>query len=209
MKTHKNGWDILYLAVRAAAYLSAAYLCALALLIMGACIGWGFVFADKSADVRRGQSAARGVLRDTGLQAVEQCTDTVTALHCDTYFRDGDETVIFQFQWGDDREAVWQAVCAAPGWQMASIPAEAYTALARAEFWTPNEVVAPAGDIVFDAWFYRDDFFVQYGERAGWAGTYSGLPEVFGLNGMPDTLNATFAFYDRETGAFFYYSYDT
>ena len=54
MKTHKNGWDILYLTVRAAAYLSAAYLCALALLIMGACIGWGFAFADKSADVRRG-----------------------------------------------------------------------------------------------------------------------------------------------------------
>lgn len=50
---------------------------------------------------------------------------------------------------------------------------------------------------------------MQYGERAGWAGAYGGLPEVFGLNGMPDTLNATFAFYDRETGAFFYYSYDT
>ena len=208
MRTHKDGRGILYLAVRAAAYLSAAYLCALALLIMGACIGWGFVFADKSSDVRRGSQAARGVLCDTGLQAVEQCADTVTALHCDTYFRDGDETVIFQFEWGD-REAVWQAVCTAPGWQTASIPAEAYTALARAEFWTPNEVVAPAGKIVFDAWFYRDDYLVQYGEQAEWAGTYSGLPEVFGLNGLPDTLNATFAFFDRETGAFFYYSYDT
>ena len=203
MKTHRNGWDVLYLAVSAA-----ACLCALALLVVGIWFGVGFVFADKSTDVRTGRSAARGVLCDTGLQAVEQCVDAVTALHCDTYFRDGDETVIFQFEWGD-REAVWQAVCAAPGWQTASIPAEAYTALARAEFWTPNEVVAPAGDIVFDAWFYRDDFLVQYGEQAGWAGTYSGLPEVFGLNGLPDTLNATFAFYDRETGAFFYYAYDT
>lgn len=202
MKGHRTGWDVLYLVVSAC-----AGLCALAILILGVWIAVGFAFAGSSADVRRGSEAARGVLRDTGLPDAAQRVDGVTALHCDTYFRDGDETVIFQFSWSD-REAVWQAVCDAPGWQTAAIPAQDYAALARAEFWEPNDVVAPAEEIVFDAWFYRDDFFEQYGEHAGQAGTYSGLPESLGLNGTPDTLNATFAFYDRETGAFFYHAYD-
>lgn len=202
MKVRKNGEDILALVVRAA-----ERLCVLGTVIAGIWIGLGILSVGSDPDMRRGCTAARGVLRDTGLEAAAQYTNGVTALHCDTYFRDGDETVIFQFQWSE-RDAVWRAVCDAPGWQTAAIPAEAYTALARKEFWTPNEVVAPAADIVFDAWFYRDDYFVQYGERAG-SGAYDGLPEVFGLNGTPDTLNATFAFYDRESGAFFYHAYDT
>lgn len=204
MKTHRTVGDVLYLAVSAA-----AGLCALVILILGVWVAVGFALADSSADVRRGCAAARGALRDTGLSAVAGRADGIVALHCDTYFRDGDETVICQFRWADDREAVWQAVCDAPGWKIAAIPAEDYAALARTEFWEPNGVVAPASDIVFDAWFYRDDYFEQYGEHAGQAGVYSGLPESLGMSGAPDTLNATFAFYDRETGAFFYHAYDT
>lgn len=175
---------------------------ALVLLAAGTLLGMAWMSGSVDAS---GSHAAQDAIRDTGIDLTR--TENVTALHCSTYSRDGDETVILQLPDDGTRGAVWQAVCAAPDWRQGQISAAAYTALAQAKFWPPNAVVAPAADVVFDAWLYRDDYALRYGEFAQ-VGDYVDLPEDFALNGTPDTLNATFVFYDKETGAFFYHSYD-
>lgn len=200
MNRNKTGWDVLYLLVGAV-----AKLCALALVIAGVWIIVMFVTEDP--DKPSGRSAAYAAMRETGLGDLGEGLYITSALNYNTYFRDGDETVIFCAEY--DAENVWHEIMAAPGWQIAQITAADYTALARAEFWGPADIAVPPADMVFDAWFYRDDYLEQYGKPADLNGNFEGLPEIFGLNGTPDTLNATFAFYDRETGAFFYHSYDT
>ena len=200
MSQHKNGWDVLHLLLEAAAKLGA-----LALIILG--VWFGLMLVMEDPDKPSGRSAAYAAIRDTGLGELGEKIRITSALNYNTYFRDGDETVIFCAEY--DAEAVWKAIVSAPGWQTAQITAEDYTALARAEFWEPADIAVPPADMVFDAWFYRDDYQARYGEPSDLNGDYSGLPEAFDLNGTPDTLNATFAFYDRETGAFFYHSYDT
>ncbi len=164
-----------------------------------------------SSDVHSGRSAARHVLKQTGLSAIADQASIYRALHYNTYARDGDETVIFSIEnaW-EIGDTLWAAICTAPNWQQAQITAADYAQLARNAFWGEmNCNVAPAPDMVFDAWFYRDDYLARYGESSELVHNRSGLPEVFGLNGTPDTLNATFAFYDRETGTFFFHSFDS
>ena len=200
MSRHKNGWDVLYLLLEAAAKLGA-----LALIIAGVWLALLFVMDDP--DKPSGRSAAYAAMRDVGLGNLGEKIRIDGALNYNTYFRDGDETVIFCAEY--DAEEIWQAIEHTPGWKAAQITSADYTQLARAEFWGPADIAVPPEDMVFDAWFYRDDYLAQYGEPADLNGDFAGLPEVLMLNGTPDTLNATFAFFDRETGAFFYHSYDT
>ena len=70
-------------------------------------------------------------------------------------------------------------------------------------------MAVPPEDVVFDAWFYRDDYLARYGEQADYTGKYADLPEVFHLSGQMRPANATFAFYDADSGVFYFYSYDT
>lgn len=179
--------------------------CIHALIFFGlfiAWLAWELAAAD-GKNAAANTAPARYALQRTGLEA--RWADA-PALYFDDYFRDGHTLRIFQIE---ETEKAFEDIQRTPGWQIAQVSAQEYEALARREFWEPADKVTPGSNVTFDAWFYRDDYEAQYGENCGWNGDYDGLPEVFALNGLPDTINATFAFYDRETGMFFYYEYDS
>lgn len=179
------------------------YTFALAVIaLIGALIYSAVRYEDK------GTAAHYRAFKETGLSRVGEGVLVGHVLTGGCYGRDMDETTFFDVAY-TDRELIWDTIRLTDGWRTAQITSEEYTQLARREFFGPNDYAAPANDVVFDAWFYRDDYLRQYGEHAAFAGEYEGLPEVLGLNGTPDTLNATFAFYDKETGAFFFHQYDT
>ena len=162
--------------------------------------------ADTNAQFHLPQ--VRRAIRETVSDALSSSIQVSPALAYDTYFRDGDELTIFTVD-SQDRQRLMDAICRTDGWQQASIPAQAYAALAREAFWAPAAMAVPPEDVVFDAWFYRDDYLARYGEQADYTSKYADLPEVFHLSGQMRPANATFAFYDADSGVFYFYSYDT
>ena len=179
--------------------------CVHALIFFGlfiAWLAWELAAAD-GKNTAANTAPARYALQRTGLE--ERWADA-PVLYFDDYFRDGHTLRIFQI--GETEKAL-EDIQGTPGWHIAQVGARDYEALARQKFWDLAHMVAPGSDVTFDAWFYRDDYEAQYGGHGDWPGSCAGLPDTLALNELPDTLNATFAFYDRETGLFFYYEYDS
>ena len=129
---------------------------------------------------------ARAALKDVGLGGI--VSEMPRAMTLDThggFHGDGCCLTVLTVE-SDDREALWQALSALPGWHVEAVSLDDYAAFPLCSCQTR---VYPAPDTVFDAWYFRDD-----NEGREWA-DYA--------------LNLSRAWYDRESGMFFFYRLDT
>ena len=129
---------------------------------------------------------ARAALKDVGLSGI--VSEAPRAMTLDThggFHGDGCCLTVFTVDSGD-REALWLALSALPGWHVEAVNPDDYAAFPLCSCQT---LVYPAPDTVFDAWYLRDD-----NEGREWA-DYA--------------LNLSRAWYDRDTGMLFFYRMDT
>ena len=130
--------------------------------------------------------AARAALTDIGLRGI--MSEVPRAMTLDThggFHGDGCCLTVITVD-SRDREALWQALSALPGWHVEAVNLDDYAAFPLCACQTR---VYPAPDTVFDAWYLRDD-----NEGKEWA-DYA--------------LNLSRAWYDWETGMLFFYRIDT
>lgn len=129
---------------------------------------------------------AQAALTDVGLRGI--VSEMPRAMTLDThggFHGDGCCLTVLTVEPGD-REALWQALSALPGWQVEAVSLDDYAAFPLCACQTR---VYPAPDTVFDAWYLQDD-----NEGKEWA-EYA--------------LNLSRAWYDRDTGMLFFYRMDT
>lgn len=131
---------------------------------------------------RRDTSAAKAALADTGLSALS--AEANAALHFDShggFHGDGCTVTIFETAPG----ALWETICHhLPGWTAEPVNQTAFAEKIPRCSCHPD--VYPAPDVVFDAWYYRQD--------------------DTGPSGQP--FNYSMAFYDAQTGLFCFYRVD-
>lgn len=134
---------------------------------------------------------ARIALKDTDLNP--GLADTALrgrAVHFDShggFHGDGCTVTIFQTSPG----ALWEAIVHADrGWTVEPVDPAAYAA--RVPACSCHPVLYPPPDVVFDAWYSRNDYEGPLTD-----------------SGQPFSINRTAAFFDAETGLFFYCRMDT
>lgn len=145
---------------------------------------------------------AESAMEKTGLGALAYDAAN-TSLNYDRYFRDGDSLTLFHVQ-DELREAVFEQIVSAKGWQCRQVTGEEYEQLAR-QFRSVAASVRPVSEVVFDAYFYKDLYVSVHGKVYDEERVWEGLPDWLHMNGQPYTTDYRFAFYDRETGLFICY----
>lgn len=132
----------------------------------------------------------RKALQDTGLTT--SVTDEIPGrpIVFDShggFHGDGCTVIVFQTSPG----ALWEEIQhAKQGWTVEEIDLATYGA--RLPACSCHPPVYPAPDVVFDAWYFRDD--------------YDG---DLTADGRPYATNCSVAFYDAQTGLFYFYRTDT
>ena len=153
---------------------------------------------ESSAAWRRAEDA----LRKTGLGAYA-FSAAKTSLGYSDYFRDGDSLCVFDVQW-DARETLYDVMMRTSGWNAVQVTAEEYAEWAT-NFFEPASLVRPMESVVFDAFYFKDRFpgDVRNAYFADW--DWSHLPASLGMEHAFYTTDFDTAFYDKESGVFFYY----
>ncbi len=121
----------------------------------------------------------------------------------------GDGQTYWAFVVPEDSRAALEADLAAHGdWHVGSIPQSEYARLHESCFY---EVPAlfPGAEIVFDRWYYVDDFARQYKDADIPRKNGECFPAAMQEIGAGSSGNWTVAFYDAETGLFIWYEFDS
>lgn len=129
---------------------------------------------------------AKDALSDAGLSSCHAAAND--SLHHDYhgFHGDGCTLTIFEADY-QHRESLWQAIQSTPGWTMTAIGHDSFDELFPSCSCLPD--VYPDPDVVFDALYERID---------NMGGSDNDTP-----------FNYTRAFYDADSGLFFYFRIDT
>ncbi len=121
----------------------------------------------------------------------------------------GDGQTYWAFAVPEESRSALEADLAAHGdWHVGSVPQAEYVRLHESCFY---EVPAlfPHPEIVFDRWYYADDFARQYKDADIPRKNSECFPAVMQETGAGRTLNWSVGFYDEDTGLFLWYEFDS
>lgn len=155
-------------------------------------------------------AAARSALKITGLSshAALACNDALNKETHGGFHGDGDTTTLFLVPYGE-RRALLQTMANVPGWHTEAVSMHDFRAIAK--YWIWEDVIAwPAPDTVFEAWYHCNDQGVP--NHSAYSPDVKlhadDLDELLQPNPTA-SVNRRIAFYDLETGLFYFYEQDS
>lgn len=154
---------------------------------------WLLASLDISGEGVTEISAAQSALKAVGLP--EEAASPALALNTQGWMGEGEIMTVFE-----SAQPLMALIAQTPGWRVESVSLADYAAFAD-QWFQGVPLVSPPPGTTFEAWFYASDAPV------GSAQAYSdaSLPELFRRAGVAFTSDWQAAFFDADTGMFFYY----
>lgn len=154
---------------------------------------WLLVTLDISGEGVTELAAAQKALDAVGLP--ESAASPALAMNTQGWMGEGEIMTVFEAS-----QPLMAAIAQTPGWRVEAVTAADYALLANQCF-QDVPLISPAPGTVFEAWYY--DSLVTMKDAP--ARINSALPEIFRSALSTPSTDWQIAFFDADTGTFFYY----
>jgi len=166
------------------------------LMLLAFLFGLGFWLVaslDISGEGVTEMSAAQNALSAVGLP--EEAASPALTLNTQGWMGEGEIMTVFEAS-----QPLMAAIAQTAGWHVESVSSADYAIFAD-QWFQGVPLVSPLPGTVFEAWFYSSD--VPTGSVQAYSDV--SLPEMFRRAGVAFTSDWQAAFFDADTGMFFYY----